>query len=249
MKTVYLALALALSVLFPASVRAELKFDQTTIELKPAIGDKQAIAHFKYENVGKTPIKVKSARASCGCTVAQSQKEEIAPGDKGEITATFTIGDRTGPQLKTITVETDDTVQPKTVLTLKANIPELLKLQPNFVYWRAGEEAKPKTIVATAGKDVPIKKLDVASMNPQFKVTVEPGSAPGEFRVNVQPAQTDKPAAGAIVIKSDYPKGAPKTLYVSARVMGTPAPTARAAAVPLPPAPARVARTPASATP
>jgi hypothetical protein len=29
----------------------------------------------------------------------------VPPGDKGEITATFNIGDRTGSQVKTVTVE------------------------------------------------------------------------------------------------------------------------------------------------
>jgi len=47
--------------------------------------DKQAIGHFKYQNAGKTPVHFKSVHASCGCTTAQSQKEEVPPGDKGEI--------------------------------------------------------------------------------------------------------------------------------------------------------------------
>ena len=33
------------------------------------------------------------------------------PADKGEITATFKIGDRTGTQVKTVTVQTDDPVR------------------------------------------------------------------------------------------------------------------------------------------
>src|SRR5213080_1172055 len=33
--------------------RAELKWEQTSVDLQPALGDKQAVAHFKYENVGR----------------------------------------------------------------------------------------------------------------------------------------------------------------------------------------------------
>src|SRR2546430_1392077 len=84
--------------------RAELKWEQTSVDLQPALGDKQAVAHFKYENVGKTPVHFTSVHASCGCTTAQTQNEQVAPGEKGEITATFNIGGRTGTQVKTGTM-------------------------------------------------------------------------------------------------------------------------------------------------
>src|SRR5205814_5850250 len=122
--------------------RSELKWEQTSVNLKPALGDKQAVAHFKYENVGKTPVHFESVHASCGCTTAQTQKDEVLPGEKGEITATFNIGGRTGTQVKTVTVETDDPdpAHATTQLTLKTVIPQLLELQPMFVIWKSGEE-------------------------------------------------------------------------------------------------------------
>src|SRR6516162_2283865 len=123
-------LILTLSILLCAAARAELKWEQTTIDLRPSVGDKTAVAHFKYENVGKTPVHFRSVHASCGCTTAQTQKDEVPPGEKGEITATFNIGGRTGTQIKTISVQTDDAT---TQLTLKAVIPQLLELQPMFV--------------------------------------------------------------------------------------------------------------------
>ncbi len=85
---------------------AELRWEQTSVELRPAFSDKQAVAHFKYENVGKIPVHFTSVKASCGCTTAQTQKDEVPPGEKGEITATFNIGGRTGTQVKTVTVQT-----------------------------------------------------------------------------------------------------------------------------------------------
>src|SRR5947208_4356317 len=118
--------------------RAELECEQTSVDLKPELGDKQAVAHVKYENVGKTPVHFKSVHASCGCTTAQTQNEQVAPGEKGEIIATFNIGGRTGTQVKTVTVQTDDpdTALATTVLTLKAVITPLLELQPALVNWQ-----------------------------------------------------------------------------------------------------------------
>src|SRR5439155_11386088 len=146
-------LTLTLSFIFCLAARAELKWEQTAVELHPARGDKQAIGHFKYQNAGKTPIHFKSVHASCGCTAAQTQKEQVGPGEKGEITATFNIGDRTGQQIKTVAVETDDSAHPNTTLTLKTNIASVLELTPNFVFWQEGEEPTPKTVIAKPGKE------------------------------------------------------------------------------------------------
>src|SRR5437868_4939824 len=157
--------AITLSFALSAIARAELKWDQTSIELHPAMGDKQAIAHFKYENVGKIPVRFKSVHASCGCTTAQTQKEEVPPGEKGEITATFNIGDRTGMQVKQVTVMTDDPDQAHatTILTLKADIAAPVDIKPAFVYWRGGEEPKPKTVVVKAAKEFGAKNITVKS--------------------------------------------------------------------------------------
>src|SRR6267378_8434910 len=130
MKTHILAFTLSITVCFGA--RAELKFDKTEIELHPAPADKQAVGHFTYQNTGKQPVHFKSVKASCGCTTAQSQKDEVPPGEKGEITATFNIGDRTGTQVKTVTVETDDPAHAVTMLTLKTIVPEMLSITPTF---------------------------------------------------------------------------------------------------------------------
>src|SRR5205807_778441 len=105
----------------------------------------------------------KSVKASCGCTATQTQKEVVNPGEKGEVVATFTIGDRTGQQMKTVTVQTDDLnpTQATAILTLKANIPQALEIKPAFVYWTSGEEPKPKKISIKASKDFPAKNVTV----------------------------------------------------------------------------------------
>jgi len=209
--------------LFCTTLRAELKWEETNVELHPALSDKEAVGHFKYENVGRIPVHFKAVRTSCGCTAAQSQKDEVAPGEKGEITATFKIGDRTGTQIKSITVETDDAAHSPTVLTLKAVLPDALTLTPTFVYWTAGEDANAKVIVAKAGKDFPAKNLTVTSSNPQFTTEVEPADQPGEWKISVKPKETSRPVAAALTIRPDYPKDAPRLFYANASVTAGPA--------------------------
>jgi hypothetical protein len=59
---------------------------------------------FKFKNTGKQELIVKDASASCGCTVPKFTTKPIAPGEQGEIEVIFNSANRTGRQVKTITV-------------------------------------------------------------------------------------------------------------------------------------------------
>src|SRR6266487_323970 len=211
--------AFTLSIFLCTIARAELKWEQTAVELHPTAGDKEAVGHFKYQNTGSQPVRFKSVHTSCGCTAAQSQKEEVPPGEKGEITATFKIGDRTGTQVKSVTVQTDDPVNATTVLTLKAVIPQELEINPTFVFWGQGEAPKPKTIVVRAGKDFQVKHLKVASSNPEFQTKVEQAGN-GQFKIEVQPRDTSRMMGATLTIQSE---DSPKIFYATARVTNAPA--------------------------
>ena len=212
-------LVFTLSIWLPLVARAELKWEQSQVELHPGAADKEAVGHFKYQNAGDKPIHFRSVHSSCGCTTAQTQKDQVLPGDKGEITATFKIGDRTGTQVKTVTVETDDPAHPSTVLTLKAVLPELLQIQPALITWNTGETPQPKTIVVRPSKDFSVKELKVSSPSPEFTTKVARDSGSGEFKIDVTPKNTTHPSATALTIQ---PEGSPKIFYATARVMPAP---------------------------
>ena len=223
-------LSFTLSILIAALARAELKWEQTQLELHPAVGDKEAVGHFKYQNTGDKPVRIKSVHSSCGCTTAQSQKDEIAPGAKGEITATFNIGDRTGTQVKSVTVETDDPAQASTVLLLKAVIPQMLEIQPPLVFWQSGEAPKAKTVSVKAGKEFPVKELKLTPASPDFDAKVKK-IADDEFKIDIQPHDTSRAVAATFGIQPD---NSDKKFYVTARVMvgaAAPAPSRAATGV------------------
>src|SRR5947207_5649667 len=213
--------------------RAELKWEQTSVELHPAFSDKQAVAHFKYENVGKTPVHFRSVKASCGCTTAQTQKDQVPPGENGEVTATFNIGDRTGTQVKTVTVETDDAANPKTVLTLRTIIPQQLEITPTFVFWKQGEKPDPKAITVKVGKEFTVNHIKVTSSSPDFQTKVEE-TGKGEFKIDIQPKETNSLLASTLTIQ---PEDSPKVFYATARITGAPTAPVAPAAPPPPVAP------------
>lgn len=198
-----------------ATTQAQLSWEKTLIELHPKAGDAEAVANFKYVNKGKTPIRITSVKSSCGCTAASTKKDEVGPGESGEVVATFHIGGRTGVQEKGITVESNDPSKPVMNLTLKAMIEQPIEIQPTFVYWQAGEEPKPKMVKVKAGKDVSLTKVDVTSSNPAFTTKVEKNSAPGEFTISVQPKDTKEQASATLTVKSDLPQ----PYFVMARIV------------------------------
>jgi hypothetical protein len=221
-----------------ARANAELKWEQKEVDLHPSFSDATAVAHFKYENAGSKPVHIASVQTSCGCTVASLKSNDVAPGDKGEIIATLTIGGRTGTQQKAVTVTTDDPAQPQTILMLKAVIPTLLEVQPIFVFWKQDEALQPKVIMVKASKDSPVTKVTVTSSDPEITTKLEPGEGPKQWKINVVPKDHAKPHAATLTITPDYPQKPPKLFYATARVTGPPVvtPAASTAVVPASPA-------------
>ncbi len=215
----FIPLVLLSLVLLPAGpARASLTWEAKSADLHPTLSDKTAVAHFKYKNTGDKPVTITDVHPSCGCTTAALAKNVVEPNESGEITATFNIGDRSGVQNKTITVRTDDSPEAATILKLTATIPQLLQIQPVFVYWSAQDELKPKTITATVGGDFPVTNLKITSTDKSIATEVVPNKEKKEFQIVVTPQEAGRPINASLKIEPDFPKDAPKTFYANVRV-------------------------------
>ncbi len=204
-----------------------LVWESKDADLHPSLSDKEAVAHYKYKNTGDKPLKITSVHASCGCTTAALAKDVVGPNESGEITATFTIGNRTGVQMKTITVVTDDQPEEPTVLKLKATIPQLLQISPTFLFWSASDVLDPKTITIAVGPEFPVTKLKVTATDKSIATEVAPGPDEKTFRITVTPKESGRPINAALKIEPDFPKDAPKSFYANLRVDARAKPTAK----------------------
>ena len=75
---------------------------------------------FTFTNTGDIPLIISSAKASCGCTVADYTKEAIAPGAEGMVEATYNAK-KEGAFSKTVTINAN-TEKGVVVLTLKGEV-------------------------------------------------------------------------------------------------------------------------------
>jgi hypothetical protein len=64
----------------------------------------QVTHQFEFQNVGKNPLKIYRASASCGCTTPDYPKGLIQPGEKGRITVVFNSAGKEGKQKKRATI-------------------------------------------------------------------------------------------------------------------------------------------------
>ena len=87
-----------------AADRPVMKFDKDTHDFgKIKAGDKVTYA-FKFSNTGKSPLIIKDAIASCGCTKPEWPSTPIKPGEDGEVKVTFNSTGKMGLQDKMITI-------------------------------------------------------------------------------------------------------------------------------------------------
>ena len=78
--------------------------------------------YVKFTNTGKSPLIIRDAKGSCGCTVPVWPKEPIAPGATDSMKITYEAGNQKGKQRKIVTLHTN-TVKDKEVWTFTADLP------------------------------------------------------------------------------------------------------------------------------
>ena len=189
---------------------------EQTFNSKPQ--DQSVVAKYRFTNNGKESIKIENVRTSCGCTTAALTKTEYAPGESGEIEAKFVFAGRTGRQEKAIMVTTSAAPKEPTVLRLYVNIEEPVKIQPEVVFWRVGDQPDPKTIHIAVADDSPAKIASVESDNPAVKVQLKEVKPGKEYEVQVTPASVTQPGAATVLIRTDYPRDNPETKYAYVRI-------------------------------
>lgn len=182
---------------------AGLVWEKENQELQaPMTGSKEVEAHFAYKNAGANPVRIKSAKTSCSCVASTVSKDAIGPGESGEIVVTFAYGDRIGRQEKAVTVQTDDPAEPVKVLTFRVFIPELVKIEPELVWWRIGEKPESKRMAVRVQAGAQVGELTAISSSPEIYARLEKGKAEGEYSLVVTPKQTDGPQTAFIRIET-----------------------------------------------
>ena len=94
--------------------KGEMKFEKTRHNFGVFAQDTAIVTYdFVFTNVGKSPIIIHQASASCGCTVPEYPLEPIMPGCHGKISVTYNgKGKQLGVFRKSITIHNNGKQSP-----------------------------------------------------------------------------------------------------------------------------------------
>ncbi len=112
-KIILLLMMLASLVAYAQQEQPEIKFDKTVHNFG-TFSEKTPVqtAVFAFTNIGKAPLIINQAIASCGCTIPSYTKEPIMPGEKGTVKVTYNgKGKFPGHFKKSITIRTNGKVE------------------------------------------------------------------------------------------------------------------------------------------
>lgn len=145
-------------------------------------GENEVVLQFPFRNEGTEMVQIADIRSACGCIAAKASVTTIKPGESGQVTVTFTIGNRVGHQQKVVSVLEDGAGAP-TILQVDIQLPEPIKVEPTALVWQKGEKPIAKTIDLTTTDGITVGESTMT--NPDFKVTEN--ETPGGRQLTVDP--------------------------------------------------------------
>lgn len=161
---------------------------------------------FRVTNQGTDPLHIERVESSCGCTVAELVRRDLAPGQSTEVRATFKAGLLTGPFHKTVRL----IVQPRgsLVLSLRGRVmPDYLPdpMAVSFGEPRVGQTESRSVLF------YPTRPGVVWPYGPAY--TIDPEVVPsamveqkGAFRVDLTlKAQRPGPKTGVLTLPGKVP--------------------------------------------
>jgi hypothetical protein len=194
---------------FVGSLRAELSWDPKPVETTVEAGSEPISHVFEIKNTGTKPVRIQRLQSDCPCVTLTSKEETIAAGGTALIEARFDVGDRIGTQRKRITIFTDDPRHSVVPLGWNIQIPEIIRIRPAFLHWKAGAEPLPqqaKAEVLLAGTKINGWRLEKKG----FLAEVREGS-PGVLDIRIQPESTSAPLQDRLLIELVNPDKTTRT--------------------------------------
>ncbi|HKD69817.1 MAG TPA: DUF1573 domain-containing protein [Candidatus Binataceae bacterium] len=161
---------------------------------------------FTVKNVGKADLVIGHVQTSCGCTVAQSEKKRLAPGEETQLPVTFDTRHERGHASRRIDVYTNDPQTPDLALEIQGIVRREAEATPAEVFFdavRKGTEQSRDVVISYNGKAKDFKITKVSNSNSNIAVTQAPGlklkvallktMPAGPFQDTVEVATTGRP--------------------------------------------------------
>lgn len=186
---------------------AGLTFEHTLLEFNPAPGDPHVTAVFPFRNDGEKPLRIVKYDAACVCmtVTVDGGKHDYAPGEVGVMRAVFRLAGYYGTMDRVIAVwlEGDTPAEPSARLTVRAHIPQLMKIEPRTITWDLNQEPVPQVISIDMDPDHKIQVLRTQSSSDNFQIKLKTIEAGRKYELVVTPKNTATPGIAAFRVDTD----------------------------------------------
>jgi len=183
---------------------------------------------FAIVNEGDETLEIKAVRPTCGCTVADFDRE-IAPGKTGYIKAKLDTRDFSGPISKSILIMTNDPQDPTRTLVIKTEVHPYVQVLPRaLVRFNAvqHEPMEQKITVVADEEEKDFKVNAVKSSVPFLLASVRPvpsdqlmaGKSPQQYEITL--TMKENPPVGPVNTVLEIETNHPKAKKVPVKVFG-----------------------------
>jgi hypothetical protein len=184
--------------------------------------------NFAIVNECDETLEIKAVRPTCGCTVADFDRE-IAPGQTGYIKAKLDTRDFSGPISKSILVMTNDPQDPTRTLVIKTEVHPYVQVLPRaLVRFNAvqHEPMEQKITVVADEEEKDFKVNAVKSSVPFLLASVRPvpadqllaGKSPQQYEITL--TMKKNPPVGPVNTVLEIETNHPKAKMVPVKVFG-----------------------------
>jgi hypothetical protein len=181
----------------------------TTFDFGDIYRGQKATHLFTIKNAGNDTLLIKNVSASCGCTAAMASENVVPPKSTSRLNVTFSSEGYGGRVHKTVTVESNDPLNPVQRVNITANVQPVLEPSPTYLFIPRSkvDSVTLSSILVTNVTQKPVTILGVETSLDGLEVEVPQKalkpSDKTDLRVSYKPSKPG-PAYGQIVLKTDF---------------------------------------------
>ncbi len=186
-----------------------LAFDSHVYDFGEMGTGRHQTCQFNFTNKGQSVLRILEVKTSCSCTAHNLPKKEFQPGETGTLKINYRSGARAGRKSNRVYVVSNDRINPKILLTIKANVVDKVVVNPRTLNLTLKNENAgcPKITLSSADKQ-PFSIQRVSSTGNSIHVDFDPQEKATEFvlQPNVDVEKLAKGLNGRLTFKLSHPE-------------------------------------------
>jgi len=184
-----------------------LTFEKEVLQIHAAADAGSVVADFNFQNNTDQPVTIAKVDKTCSCIGVEVSDGKLvyAPGEGGQIRATFDMQNFSGVIDKTVVLwlDKDPVEKPSVTLTVEVHIPVLVALKEKTLKWSVGAKPETQKIDVLVDYTKPIKIVTTSCTSDNFNVKVITLEEGKHYEIAVTPTDTKEPGLAIIRIETD----------------------------------------------